>query len=96
MEATEQLSAAVKILLPPPRISSMKKNEILQWVDENKILERYRIFYQQGAESGIISSVADISDTSNPVPSNEKFAKQRVGLIRKQITQWTRAWGSEK
>ena len=90
MEQKELLLAAVKILMPPPNISSMKKKDILAWVEANKILERYRIFYDQGSEVGLKSSVTEISDTSNPVPSSTEFAHQRVGLIRKQITKWTR------
>lgn len=90
MDQKELLLAAVKILMPPPNISSMKKKDILAWVEANKILERYRIFYDQGSEVGLKSSVTEISDTSNPVPSSTEFANQRVGLIRKQITRWTR------
>ena len=96
MSAAEQLKLTIRTLLPPPQISSMKKKDILQWVSENKILERYRIFYQQGSEEGIKSSVTDISDTSNPIPSSSEFSKQRVGTIRKQITKWTRALGLRK
>ena len=91
-----QLQLAVKTLLPPQNISSMKKKDILKWVSDNKILERYRIFYQQGSEEGIKSSVTDISDSSNPIPSSLDFEKQRVGTIRKQITKWTRALGLRK
>ena len=90
MDQKELLLAAVKILMPPPNISSMKKKDILAWVEANKILERYRIFYDQGSEVGLKSSVTEISDTSNPIPSSTEFANQRVGLIRKQITRWTR------
>ena len=53
MDQKELLLAAVKILMPPPNISSMKKKDILAWVEANKILERYRIFYDQGSEVGL-------------------------------------------
>ena len=96
MSDPSELKLAIKTLLPPPQISSMRKKDILKWVSDNKILERYRIFYQQGSEEGIKSSVTDISDTSNPIPSNSEFAKQRVGAIRKLITKWTRALGLRK
>mgnify|MGYP003715299551 CR=1 FL=1 len=72
-----QLHLAVKTLLPPQNISSMKKKDILKWVSDNKILERYRIYYQQGSEEGIKSSVTDISDASNPIPSSSEFAKKK-------------------
>ena len=96
MSAAEQLKLTIRTLLPPPQISSMKKKDILKWVSDNKIPERYRIFYQQGSEEGIKSSVTDISDSSNPIPSSLDFEKQRVGTIRKQITKWTRALGLRK
>ena len=80
-------------LVLPNKLSKYRKNDLINEIDNRKLLARMSIFYAQGPDDGIPSRIHQSSDEDAIVPSKEQLKKMKVGQIRSLLRSFYRDSG---